>query len=401
MAEEAQVTPAPGAESSSTPPPTGTQPASPGAVSAPETKAEPSAPLPRREVIAEAMAKKAEKDGDASVRQKLIDKGLIKPAQPGARGAHAAHQPRDQGKFAGPPAKPNGAAQQAPQVTQAQPAPIQRPPLPKYLKKELEGMWNEANPDLLKAFSQYGEDATRGIEKYKLSAQSYEALAKEFQPYQALIQAEGGNPQVVVRNLLSTASSLRTGTPYEKAQLVARIMQSYGIPQEHVAQMFGQAQQGQPPVAQPDQQVQALYQRINQLEQAWQGQSQATQEAETQRIHKIAESFAKDRPHYEELRPQIARLINGGLIEGNSELEILGNAYDAALRLNPALFEQHLSAEREKAAAAERDKANQQAQASRAAAVQVKGAPGGVSLPAIDPKDRRTAIRHAIAVHTR
>lgn len=403
MAEEAQVTPAPGAESSSTPPPPTTETASPGAVPPAEAKAPPPT---RREQIAEAMAKKAEQGGDKDYRQKLIDKGLIKPAS-AARGAHAKDQPREQGRFAGPPAKKEESAPPAPAVA-ASPAPqVQRPSLPKWLKKELDPIWQQGSPELLDAVVKYGNDANAGIEKYKGAQAQLDGLMREFQPHQALIQAEGGNPQVVIRNLLQTAATLRNGTPYEKAMLTARIMQTYGVHPEHIVQLFN----GQQP--QIDQQhpqihghplVQALMQRIGALESNWKSQQQSSQDAEARAMSTVIETWAKDKPNWSVLRPHVGEILRSeelGATDGMSETQILEAAYAKALEKFPALSAAEANRIREEAARQERDKATQQAQVARAAAVQVKGAPGSQSLPAIDPKDRRTAIKHAIALHSR
>lgn len=406
MADETVVQPnAPAAPESSTPPPT-TQASVPGAAGA-SPSSEPAKPEQRRDTIARALADKKAETGDTGLRDRLIAEGKIKPASP-AKQAAAAQMLRDRGKFTGKAPEQPVATQGA--ALPVETAPPQFPPLPKWLKKELEPVWQKGPPELLQAFSKYGEDATKGIEKYKGEATQAQALLNEFKPFEQMIRAEGGTPQTAIRSLLQISSQLRTGSPQDKAQLVAQTMKQYGVPFEHIAQMFGvrltdaNGQPVQSSIPQTDPQIAALMREVNTLKGSIQSREQAAQAAEDARIAKIAEAFGKDRPHFEDLKPQIAGLISGGLVQGMdtmSESEILNAAYDMALRLNPALYEQHLAQERERAAQAERDKANQAAQTSRAAAVQVRGAPGSKSLPAVDPKDRRSAIRHAIALHQR
>lgn len=371
-------------------------PAPEAPVEAPVVEAPP-APVSRKEVIAETLAKDADTKGDTSVRQRLIEQGLIKP-----RGAHAAVQPRtEQGKFA--PGKPLAKAAPAPVAAPAPAAAPAIPSMPKWLAKELEPHWTQGKPELLNAFLKYGEDANRGIEKYKTEAQS---LIGEFAPYEQMLRAENATPQTAIRSLMGTAQLLRQGQPQQKAQAVAQMIRQFQIPFEHVAQSLGVQMQGADgnPVQMPQQDpmLAQLMQRVESMQNQFQLSQQAAQEAENARLLRITETFGKDRPHYEALLPAIVGLINGGLVErgGRTEMEILQEAYDKALRLNPELYEQHLASEREKAAQAERAKANQQAQLSRSAAVQVKGAPGGPTVQKFDPKDRRAVLRAAIAAHT-
>lgn len=370
----------------------------------------------RKSVIADAMAKRAEEKGDSSLRQRMIERGIIKPAQPKdgtgqvsstQRGAHAAAQPRVNGKFAGPPAAAPAPHQAAPQAVapavSAAPA-VQRPALPKWLAKEIEPHWNQAPPELLAAVHKYGEDANVGITKYKSAAQERDALMAEFRPYEQLLRADNATPQTAIRNLMQTAAALRAPDPGMRAQTVAKAMQKFNIPFAAVAQHFGfqvQGADGQPvQIPQQDPQLTALMQEVNALKGSIQSQRQSAEQAEAERLAKITEAFGKDRPHYEALKPQIARLLNGGLVDdvdGKSEAEILQAAYDMALRLNPELYAQHVAQERDRAAQAERDRANQLAQQARAASVQVRGAPGGsASTPNFDPRNRADVIRHAI-----
>lgn len=417
MADElntSNATPAPEAPTTSA----NTNPSAPAASQGVAPTTEAAQPEQRRDTIARVLADKRAEGGDTSLRDRLIAEGKIRPAaeKPATQiGAKPGDRSRDgQGRFAGgvkagavtPAGTPNATATiAAPAQTAAAP---ERPALPKWLAKDLEPVWNQGQPELLASFLKYGEDAHRGVEKHKSAAQQHESLMAEFKPYEQIMRAENATPQTAIRGLLKTSAILRTGDPAQKAHVVAQTMQQFGVSLPQLAQMFG-AQimdaHGQP-IQQPqlDPQVLALRQELNSLKGSIQSQQQAAQQAETARVAKIAESFGKERPHYEQLKPQIGRILSAGLVEdaeAKSDIEILQAAYDIALRMNPTLHEQHLAQERERAAQAERDKANQAAQASRAAAVQVRGAPGSPSLPAVDPKDRRSAIRHAIAVHSR
>src|SRR6185369_11363430 len=160
---------------------------------APETEApvappatapsEPAKPQDRREVIADAFR------------------------NPTQRGKHAASQPREQGRFAGPP---------APQFPT--PQAIQRPEMPKSLKKEVEAHWNTAPVELVSEFHRREQDYEKGLQPLRMKAQEADELLNEFKPYEMLLKMEGATPRQAIGSLLQTAAILRTGTPAQKAQ---------------------------------------------------------------------------------------------------------------------------------------------------------------------------------------
>ena len=300
---------------------------------------------------------------------------------PNNRGKHASLQPREAGKFAGPPQTPQAEA----------PA---RPPLLKSLKKELEPHWNNAPPELLNAFAQREADFDKGAATWKTKAEQADAVLKQFEPYQWMLQNEGATPHTAIAPLLQTAAILRTGTPAQKAQSVAQVMQQFGIPLDHIAAMFGQ---GQSPVMDP---------QYNQLAQQVQSLTQAQRQQEmmqNQRALTVIEQFSADpkNEHFQALQPHILALLQTPALLGQdvafmSERERLQLAYDTAVRLDPTIAAQ--VAAQQQAAAQEQLRAKAQAAVStaKAAAVQVRGAPGAPSQAVANPNDRRSVIANAL-----
>lgn len=336
----------------------------------PEAPAEPAKPLTRAETIREALNTPPEE------------------RKPTNRGKHAVNQPREQGKFA--PGSPAQVAPVAPVVSD-------RPPMLKSLRKEVEPHWNNAPAELLAEFTRREADYEKGVAQYRTQAQQAAEVLDQFKPYEWILRNENSTPQQAIAPLLQTAAILRTGTPAQKAQSVAQMMQQFGIPMDHIAQMFGAQTQGQQ-VADP--QYNALAQEVQQLKQrALDEQERQTQEA-LSRAHSVIDSFAQDpkNAHFGVLQNRMEELLQVphllGITSGMSERERLQLAYDAAARLDPTIASQQFALQQN--ATLNRVQAQNAVQTAKAAAVQVRGAPGSAAPANVDPKNRRDVIANAL-----
>lgn len=344
------------------------------------------------------------KDRQATLREAMIAKGVIKPKVEVKTSQVQGERPRGaDGKFV--PSQPQ--VTNTPAANASQVATVL--PLPRSLKKELEPHWKTANAELQRAYLQRDADYEKGIAQYRTRAEQADAILNEVKPYENIFRQTGTDARQTIKNLMPVAAVLASGTPQQKATVILQAMSQYGVQLDHLAQM-AQAPQMQTAM---DPNYQALATRIQELTQFVQGSHQKTQQEENQRISLMAESFGRDKPNFEQMRPQMWSLLQAqataeaqglnGPLGSPSETAIWGesqwieNAYNAALRLDPTHFQAELTRHRDEALKAERAQATQAAQASRNAAVQVRGAPGGPATPAqIDPKDRQAVIRNAL-----
>ena len=172
--------------------------------------------------------------------------------------------------------------------------------------------------------------------------------------------------------------------------LMAQTMQTFGISPDTLSQALqGQLQQGQP---QGDPRYDQLLAQVQSLSATLNGQQE-------RHYTSVADSFGRDKAHWELLKPHVAGILSRGEVENAeamTETEILNAAYTKALQQYPVVSQADAEAQRQAALKAERDKANAAAQAARAASVQVTGAPGGPAAPVFDPKDRRSVLSHAL-----
>ena len=289
----------------------------------------------------------------------------------------------DKGRYVSPNGYPLPAAE-----TPAFPVP-QRPAMPKSLKKELEAHWNQAHPELASAFVQREADYEKDVAPLRDKAKVADELLNEFRPYQQMLASEGGTPQTAMRQLLQTAALFRTGSPAQKAQAVAQLMQQYSVSQEDLQQVLSGAipiQQG----LDPQQVRQLVEQRFSQFQ-----EQQARVAAESQ-----LEAFGQqpNHKHFQSVRKTMGALMMNedfqSRLNGKSESDILEAAYQSACWANDEIRSQ-LMAEQQ-AASTHNQQAQRVVQQAKQAAVQVHGAPQSAPAPKVDPSNRRELIKNAI-----
>ena len=298
---------------------------------------------------------------------------------PTNRGKHAASQPRESGKFA--PKEPKFPTSDAP--TRAE--------MPKSLRLELKDHWEKAPPELQQAIAQREADFERGINTYKSRDAEAKAITELFQPYEWMLRNENATPATAIGPLLQTAALLRTGTPQQKSQAVAQMIQQFQIPLDQVASYFG-GEQPQP----QDNQYNQLAQQVQQLTQhITQSQYQAQKQNESRALS-VIQQFASDpaNVHFEAVSERMLQLLQAPQVLGDtsqmSEREKLQLAYDTAVRLDPTTAQQIYAQQQQSMQAAN------QVQRAKTAAVQVRGAPSASPSFVTNQSDRRAVIANAL-----
>jgi hypothetical protein len=276
-----------------------------------------------------------------------------------------------------------------PASRQEKPA-IQAPDMPKSLKFEMKAHWEKAPPELRQAIAQREADFERGITNYKSRDAEAKSITDLFQPYEWMLRNENATPATAIAPLLQTAALLRTGTPQQKSQAVAQMIQQFQIPLDQVASHFnGQPQPQDNHYNQLAQQVQQLTQHITQSQYEAQKQNES-------RALSVIQQFAADpaNAHFEAVQDRMLTLLQAPNILGDtglmSEREKLQLAYDTAIRLDPSISQQMFAQQQQNL------QAQSQAQRAKAAAVQIKGAPSAGLSTALNQTDRRAVIANAL-----
>ena len=266
----------------------------------------------------------------------------------------------------------------------------QAPDMPKSLKLEMKAHWEKAPPELRQAIAQREADFERGINNYKSRDAEAKQITDLFQPYEWMLRNENATPATAIAPLLQTAALLRTGTPQQKSQAVAQMIQQFQIPLDQVASHFnGQPQPQDNHYNQLAQQVQQLTQHITQSQYEAQKQNES-------RALSVIQQFAADpaNAHFEAVQDRMLTLLQAPHILGDtglmSEREKLQLAYDTAIRLDPAISQQMFAQQQQNL------QAQNQTQRAKAAAVQIKGAPSAGLTTALNQTDRRAVIANAL-----
>lgn len=276
------------------------------------------------------------------------------------------------------PADADMAATTATDQPEAQPAPEQ--PI------EAPARWTEADKA---AFAKLPREAqTLLSDRYKAMEADYtrksqevaefrrhaEPLVQAVQPYSEYLnqigQQVGRHPAEMIRNMIGFEYTLRTGTPEQKQQALAKLAADYGIAPALPSGEGGQ--QGQ-----PDPYINHLYQRVPQLESKLSQFEQWMAQQEQSAVSQQVESFASARdangnlkhPYFEDVKPHMAALMQSG------QAQTMQEAYELATAPIRKFVETSEASRRQ---AEEKQRQDDLAKARRAAPVRTMGsAPRG------------------------
>jgi hypothetical protein len=227
--------------------------------------------------------------------------------------------------------------------------------------------WAALDPDLRAEIGKREADVHKGFTKMD----EERAFAKQMQqvvaPYEAVIRAAGTSVPAAVQSVLNTAYILRTADPATKAQAIRQVCEQYGIDIGSLSQ-----QQNVDPA------LSATQQRLAQLEQQLQQQTNAQAQAAQFEVQSAIDTFAQDpkHVHFEHVKTQMGALMQSGAAQS------LDDAYDMAVWARPDLRAALLAEHRQQQQAADAQKAKQ----ARAKGVSVRGGPGGT--PTVSTSDR-------------
>ena len=251
-------------------------------------------------------------------------------------------------------------------------------------KKEAKGEWASVPLHIRQEVHRREMEINRALNEATHRGQAAQQFEQAAQPYMARIQSLGVSPQQAFEHLLRADYSLATGNPQQKAMLVDKLLQDYGVDiamlDQVIAARLGGGQQQQSAPQAPD--IQALVQQ--QLQQALAPiyqQQQAQQQQVAQEAVQSVEQMSLDPkyPFFEEVRGKMATLIESGLAVD------LPSAYNYAVSMTPELNRMNLATQ-----------SNQVAQRARAASASISGSPvGGGAQVHVSGGDLRSDIEAA------
>jgi hypothetical protein len=277
------------------------------------------------------------------------------------------------------PAKPEpvsteeGAPAPSPEGTSAKPqlapegkkAPAgQEPPpelkAPSQWKPQVREKWNALPREVKEEILRRESDSMRLIGSVGPKIRIADEVASHISPFSERLQQNGVPPSQFIGEVFSSVRQLAEGNPQTKAEVVANIVQSYGVDLRLLDQILTHRIQSPPEVHQ----ARALAARANAiLTQQTEGiQQQTSQQAEV-----AVQAFGADPKHefLEEVREIMADLIEAGRVHN------LDDAYSAAVWAHPDTRKILLQREAQQRATAK----TRRADAARRASLSVSGAP--------------------------
>lgn len=249
---------------------------------------------------------------------------------------------------------------------------------PTHWKAEAKEKFKDLNPEMQDVILNREKEmeviASRVDDERRLGKDLKEVIT----PYMAVIQAEGGTPQGAVKDLLNTAYILRTGSPQQKAQIVAAVIQQYGVdprllnqPQNFMPQVMQQ------PVINKEQIKQELMKELQ-------------EQNEAVKVNSEIQTFAADPQNVHFSNPQVKALMSSLL--GSGQAKDLQDAYSQATWAVPDIRQKLLDAQQ----ADQEAKRKEELVAKRKAGSSVSGSPG-ISVPNTGTPDR--SLREEIAAN--
>jgi hypothetical protein len=236
--------------------------------------------------------------------------------------------------------------------------------------------WNAAEREAFKVWpKELQETAIRrerdyavAIQKHAEGARFGQQVQQRIAPFVQPILAQGGDPLQTMESLFRTAYTLDSGTPQQKAALVAQILNGYGVDLDLVnAQLGPGTAQPQAQHVDPDTLVRQTEERVMRTLQ--QQRMQSMVERETAAM----EDFAASHEHFEDVRETMADLLDVAAKRGKKLTP--EEAYTRACSLDPTvsgILEQ-------RKAAAQANASQASTQRSRDAASSIRGQPTGGS----------------------
>jgi len=276
------------------------------------------------------------------------------------------------------PRAPNGkfvakdAAEDAPAVEE----PVWKRP-PSSWKRDYHEVWQTADPRLQEYAYKREEEMRAGIEPLRSKAQFADQMNEAIQPYMNTIQGLGIDAPRAVKALMEADHVLRNAPPDQKRAYLANLAQSYGI---NLGEVDPYQQAG--PV---DPNYYALQNELNSVRGEISNFKQQQEMAENQSLLGEINSFASKAEYFEEVRPDMIKLLQSG-VAGTLE-----EAYEKAIRLNDDVFTQTQQRSQAEAAAQKSSSANRAAKAAKAAAVSVKSSTPGTKTTT-KAQDRRSML---------
>lgn len=254
--------------------------------------------------------------------------------------------------------------------------PVWRRP-PASWKNEYREAWQTVDPKIQEYTWQRENEMRAGLQPFAEKAHYADQMQTAIQPYLQTIKGLGIEPHKAVEALMQADNALRTGSQQERLAYFAQLASQYGVNLGQMGQM--------PQQMAVDPHVYALQNELNNVRGEVAGWKQQQEQAENSAILSEIEKFALNAEYFEEARPAMIQLLQGGMATD------LNDAYEKAVRLDQNLSESINRNRQDTIETQRRAVANKAAKSARAAAVSVRSSTPGTQTNT-KAQDRRSLL---------
>lgn len=248
---------------------------------------------------------------------------------------------------------------------------------PSSWKRDYHEVWQGADPRLQEYAYQREEEMRAGIEPLRSKAKFAQEIEQAIEPYRNTINGLGIDAPQAIKALMEADHSLRYSAPDQKRAYLHHLARQYGIDLGNTG--------GYIPSGPIDPVIYQLQNQLNSVRGEVTSFKQQQEQAEASVLQQEIDSFAKKADYFEEARPDMIKLLQGGMA---TDLE---DAYNKALKLNDELSGKIEAGLQATAESLKRDKANRAAKAAKAAAVSVRSSTPGATT-STKAQDRRSML---------
>lgn len=226
------------------------------------------------------------------------------------------------GKFIAKDGEPDAAPAEAEDKQQAAPDKAKLSEAPSRFSPDAKQAWAEA-PESVRG------EINRAIQEMESGLQQKDQALEPLKPYIDMAEKHGTTVHDALGNYVRMEEALRQ----DPASGLKQLAQNLGMsPQDMAGLLTGQqAEQGaQQPEGAKDREIATLKQELEQIKGQVGQVTQTQQEAQQKEIMAQVDAFAKDKPRFEELAPEIQRMLETGYASD------LADAYEKAEKMNPS-----------------------------------------------------------------
>lgn len=201
--------------------------------------------------------------------------------------------------------------------------------------------WAEVPQEVRQEVLKREKEVNAVLQQTARSRKFEDAFQRTVAPFQSFMAADGKDPLTATRDLMQTAAVLRVGSPQQKAQVVADIVNQFGVDIQTLDGALAGASPGAGGGPQPGPDIESMIDQrmapVNQFMQGIQQRAQQSEQALSQSVAEELEAFEQDPANlfFKDVEQDISVLMQVAAERGQTLS--LKDAYDKAVRMNPEL----------------------------------------------------------------